>query len=743
MTRRSGGLVTLDLVAVLLLVASALVGLSTTYAGWGFLVVGVVAATLGVLLAASTARLPVTVLVATTPVVALLLGGPVALRSPGLGGGIPDLQTMADVMQGSWTGWGELLTTLPYVDLAGPPAMVPFLLGFVGATVAASVALRSRSAAGPLLPLLVVLGAVLLLRRTVAGPLDAYPVVFAAIAIGWTALRGLEFSPERDLEVRGSTHGRLTRAVTAAVVVVVAVGVAASITPSTSATSGESVRGRVGELLSVDGLDSPLRRFRSFTEQANGSQENVHRRLLLTVTGAPRGSRVRMVTLDTYDGSEWLAANGTMAGTDDDSFLRMDTQIDNPTRGRAVRVQVSVARAYRSAWVPTIGSLTSLRFLFSDADSRRSQLRYDLATSTAVVPVGIERGNDYEFTAIVPQDQLRRGMRPWTGPGLQVADLRRVDPLVRRVLASPAPAMRKVFVLARYLREEGRYSNGSGRGESGYLPGQGIQRLTDGFLLAPRPVGDDEQYASAMALLANRVGVPARVVVGAVLPRDGQVRGRDVHAWVELRVADGTWRTLDTATFMGDRPPRRHMTPAPRPRITTATGARPTEPVTRPEAQRQQQERRQASDSRRSLVLRLLPWLVLLLLVTAVPLAKLVRRRLRRTRGRGSDRMAAAWTELVDHARDLGIAVPLHVSRPAQARSLALAGAGGGPLAEELPRAADDGVFAAAEPEPAAVAAYWDQVGRERRRLSAGRPLRRRAWAIFNPISLWRRRPGD
>ena len=52
--------------------------------------------------------------------------------------------------------------------------------------------------------------------------------------------------------------------------------------------------------------------------------------------------------------------------------------------------------------------------------------------------------------------------------------------------------------------------------------------MIDDFLLAPRPVGDDEQYAAAMALLANRVGVPARVVVGAVRPprRQGAGVGR-------------------------------------------------------------------------------------------------------------------------------------------------------------------------------------------------------------------------
>ena len=38
-------------------------------------------------------------------------------------------------------------------------------------------------------------------------------------------------------------------------------------------------------------------------------------------------------------------------------------------------------------------------------------------------------------------------------------------------------------------------------------------------------VGNDEQYAAIMALLANKVGVPARVVLGAVVPEDGVVDG--------------------------------------------------------------------------------------------------------------------------------------------------------------------------------------------------------------------------
>ena len=567
-----------------------MIGLATTFDGWGFMVVTGVAATLGILVALTTLRLPVAVLVAAIPIGAVLFGGPVALRATGLGAGVPDLKTLADVMQGSATGWGELLTTLPNVDLAGPPALVPFLLGYVGSAVACAIALRTRSAGGPLLPLLAVLVVVLLLRRPEGGLLDWYPVGFAAVAIIWIVLRGLEFSAERSDLVRGRSRGRVGRAVAAGVVVAGSLLVAVPLTSGNPSSAGETLRGRAGEVPELDGLDSPLRRFRTFAESSTGSSQNVHRKLLFTVSGVPKGSRVRMLTLDRYDGREWLPGNGTMQGTTDDAFHRMDTRVDNPTKGRPIRAQVTLAKAFRSAWVPTAGSLTSLRFLFTDADSKRDQLRYDLATSTAVVPVGVEQGDDYEFTARLPDDRLTRSMRAWSGPVLSVEGVDRVDPFLRRLQASGAPPMRKVFVLAEHLREYGRYSDGDAPGETQYTAGHDLERLVDDFLLAPRAVGNDEQYASAMALLANRLGVPARVAVGAVVPEDGKVRGEDVHAWVELRVADGSWRVLPTKEFMGRKPPRRDLSPAPKPQLPATVLPEPPEQQTQPEIQRQEQE---------------------------------------------------------------------------------------------------------------------------------------------------------
>jgi hypothetical protein len=143
------------------------------------------------------------------------------------------------------------------------------------------------------------------------------------------------------------------------------------------------------------------------------------------------------------------------------------------------------------------------------------------------------------------------------------------------------------------------------------------------------------------------------------------------------------------------------------------------------------QARDRAAAHRRSLVVRMLPWTVPVLLALVLPLTKVLRRRRRRRRGRPSDRMAGAWAELVDHARDLGIPVRVHASRPAQARVLALAGT--------LSREADDGVFALEEPDEQVVRAYWEQVMRERRQLGHGQRRRRRLWAPFSPVTLVRR----
>ncbi len=70
---------------------------------------------------------------------------------------------------------------------------------------------------------------------------------------------------------------------------------------------------------------------------------------------------------------------------------------------------------------------------------------------------------------------------------------------------------------------------------------------------ATQLAGNDEQYAAALALAANRLGVPARVVLGAEPDATGAIKGKDVHAWVEVARTDGSWQPIYWRQFVPDR----------------------------------------------------------------------------------------------------------------------------------------------------------------------------------------------
>src|SRR5690606_6913431 len=146
--------------------------------------------------------------------------------------------------------------------------------------------------------------------------------------------------------------------------------------------------------------------------------------------------------------------------------------------------------------------------------------------------------------------------------------------------------MDAVFRIAKRLRQRGRYSDGASGWEREFAPGQSEERLGPGFVDATAQVGNDEQYAATMALMANRLGVPARVVVGAPVPRDGKVMRRRVHAWVEVRVADGSWRTLAASPFLSKRPPKPTDKALPRIR-------RPKDPQQQPQQQPRKPQKQQ------------------------------------------------------------------------------------------------------------------------------------------------------
>ncbi|MFN8107684.1 MAG: transglutaminase domain-containing protein [Nocardioidaceae bacterium] len=722
--------IALEGLALVLAATAVLTPLRASYASNELWVIGLSGALCATLIAAALARASVWVLIPALFMGWLLLAGPFALRSPGFALGVPNGETLADVMTGTFTGWNDLLTTWPWVDVEGPPAMVPFVISYATAAIAASLAFRGRSPGLFALPIL--LGAAVALSVSQLGNLsDWVPLALAVTLLGWVMLRGL-IHADRETMLSGAKNGLITRGVVLLVVLGVASGIAFVITSPDRKDPGLSLRGQVGTLPDTSDFDNPLSRFRTFTKQRLGDKDNVYDKLLFVVEGVPVGSRVRLVALDAYDGRSWYAANDTTPGTTDDRFLRMDTTMARNVKGEDIAGTVKVQRPYKGDWLPTVGAIHSLAFVYTDEDNRRNRLLYNQATDSTVVPIGIGVGNDYDFEGKVPDDKLRRGMKPYPQAMTSIDKGLAEAHFFVRGLGGKGTPMQRVFTIAEYLRSQGHYSSGSEEWESQYLAGQDVKRLFGSFMGAPYVVGDDEQYAAAMALMANAAGVPARVVVGAVLPKSRGIKGKDIQAWVELRIADGSWRVLPREAFTGTKPPPRAYVPnlnimPPKPK-------KQDQPQNQPHVKKQQQKKKQRNEEsvKRGWIKASVSILLLLLLLLTVPLLKWLRRRRRRRTGSPGDRIAGAWAELLDSARDMGTQAPLGAARPSQAKQLVHAPTGAG-----LSQSADEASFAEREPTEGQATAYWDRIDVEIAALKKAGSTQRRLLAPFNPVTFF------
>ena len=360
----------------------------------------------------------------------------------------------------------------------------------------------------------------------------------------------------------------------------------------------------------------------------------------------------------------------------------------------------------------------------------------------------MQPGDVYTFTAVSPRDELT----PETATSGNVGDAADaagfLDTQAVQWSEGERQPMRRVLAIARHLKSEGKYSDGVIESEKIYHAGHNRYRLTDdtGGVNSPFVVGNDEQYAAWMALLANRIGVPARVVFGALVPAGGMVTGADVQAWVELQVADGSWRTLPTELFMDDDRPAEQQTirrqqlsgsvvppPAPIPPPSTAGEQNDADMKVR----KNRSTAKQAADEIARPVPEWLgrlvryvgvPVLAVTILLSSVVVAKLLRRRRRRLRPKVSARFVGAWRELVDHARDLGQPIPVGMGVTRREQSLEIISPGARTLAHE----ADSQVFGPRVPRPRDAESYWRQVDKEREAMSASVSRWQRIRAALN-----------
>jgi hypothetical protein len=268
-------------------------------------------------------------------------------------------------------------------------------------------------------------------------------------------------------------------------------------------------------------------------------------------------------------------------------------------------------------------------------------------------------------------------------------------------------------------------------------------------------VGDDEQFAVALALMARQSGIPARVVMGFYPDKDSQyeegqpwtVLGGDVHAWIEVPFEGYGWVPVDAVP---EKKPQVQPEPkseqVPKPPVLQDPEP-PEEPDKAKAGSVEDDEKDDAEND-------LFDWglLGLILLAVGIPLLLIVgpivailaykarRRTARRTAEQPADRISGGWHEVVDVVTDLGTTVPRGATRRESAG--VIAGEHQVPSSLMLAHRADASVFGREQPTQTDVEAFWAEVDELVGGLRSNVSTRRRVRAALSLRSVWARMGG-
>ena len=740
-----------DALAVLVLTLIGIAGFRVAYGGDGYLSAGAAGAIVGVVLshAGQRARLPLLAVIAAGGLAFLLLGGLVSQS------GAVSVQTLQAVVNAAVRGWQQLLTTARPVGSSSSLLVLPYLLGLFSGVAGHALARRTRAVLLPAVPpaVVVVLSILFGGSQPVAAVLQG--AGFTGFALGWAAARQQRGAQRLTAVGRQRPWQRIGAAV--AVLAVAAAGATFLGPRLPGANAHQRVVLNAVPPFDVNIYPSPLAGFRDYTQVVPPSV-SVYGKELFTTSGLAAGSRVRIAAMDTYDGLAWGVANAAASDSAFAGFQRVGTVLPGAASGPARTATITIAAAYTQPWLPDLAGTTGFSFAGPSGGDVASALRFNVATTTGIVPGGLPAGLRYRVSAddlAAPTAAQLASASPYGAPSPSIAIPPAIQAFADAHSATVNTPVAKVLALAAYLKDNGRYSNGGGA-QSEITAGHDAGRLAS-FLQSKEIVGDDEQYAAAMALLANAVGVPARVSLDGTVEANGSVYGRDVRADIELDLVPYGWVTLPASQFTGTRQPtlrQEIVPPQPQPAKVVPPRKNSAAPAALGDESNAVSRGSQGAAGQGfhipGIVLLLLryaglPLLVMAVAVTALVGAKTLRRRRRRGAGPPAARVAGAWRELLDLGRDLGMTPAAHATRREQA---AQAERDGFPEAVQVAVAADAAVFGPADPDDATAERVWKLVDQTRRDATANFARWRRAWVAVNPASLWAwlassGRPGD
>lgn len=684
-----------------LLALVGIVGLATAFdqgswllAGVGGLLVGT-----GAALGAAALRLGAFPTLALGVAGYALLGSAFAVPGQALFGVLPTGESLTSLTVGAVWGWADILTLAAPVDLPDYVTVVPYVsawvVGLTGTTLAARwLPARPRTTwrAAVLLagPLALYLLSVLLGTREPFEP-GVRGVAFAAVALVWLGWRrGAADRVDTGgsaAERAASRSGMLRRRVAGtAVLVAAAVALGAVAGAAVAAPPDRFVlRERIEPPYEPIDVASPLAGFREYSKLREDET-------VFVVTGLEPGQRLRLATMDAFDGHVWTVAGTQISTTGSGSFALVGPDLPAPPAPTSLEgadpqtVEIEVA-GYDDVWIPGVGYATSLRLPGLSRQDLQG-LRYNAATGGAVLLQGLREGEAVEATVLVPEAAP-------DDDALEDVPVARIElapvTVIPDIVASKALAfagdagtpIAQLRAIEQALQTTGYFSRGTASDSAPSLAGHGADRVSDLFA-GDVMVGDEEQYASVFALMARSLGYPARVVMGfAPEVADGagavEVTGHDVTAWVEVAFEGVGWvpffPTPDQTDVPQDQNPKPQTEPQPQVRQPPRSSSEQDDLVTAVEIDDD------PGDDPNAFVIP--GWLVAAALSVLVPAAlvfgpvlvlgalKGARARRRRAAAEPHEAVRGAWDELVDRYSELGLSVPANATRRRAARALA------------------------------------------------------------------------
>lgn len=755
-SRPGWGFIAGNTVALLVATAVASLALWPVYRSAPFIILVAVTFALGAGIAVFGAlfRWPAWVVGLVTVATYLAAGVPLAIPGQAIEHVLPSPGGVLELLAATALSWKQLVTIVLPVGAYQSLLVPAFILVLLSSVIGLSAALRSRVGEFAVLaPIALFIAGIALGPAVESSPIESGLGLFAVLLfwlcwLHWqrrrTAVRLVAQQSRRTVESAADRALAAARGLVSATVIMalaIAAGTAAAIyVPVTEPR--DVLRARVQQPFNPRDYPSPLSGFRGYLQPETAEQ------VLLTVTGLPRDGRLRVATLDSYDGIVYSVGSDTVASASGD-FTRLPYRLDQgAVDGTPLALGVTV-NAYRGVWVPGSGQLERIEFLGATAAARADAFFYNDHSGTAAVLGGLSEGDSYRSESVVPQpSEALAGARPGTEvlSPIGVVPDGLAQALEGYVRVGDPPGVQLQSMLEG-VKTHGYISHGVGADEPASRSGHGADRITQLFGDQPM-LGDQEQYAVAAALMARQLGFPSRVVVGfAPEPDEGTemvtVTGSDISAWIEVQTSADGWVTID-----------------PNPEVREVPAKQPDEPtvVSRPQTvvpppAPDLTERGDLTQPERTVddppapmhpllvfllaALTVLGWSLLGLLIVLSPFlaviaAKLRRRRLRRSAPSPIDRISGGWREFADTAIDFRVTVP-----PAATRT-ELAEAVGGMRPLVLASVVDRALFSPGEPVDADADSVWRAVGELRDSIANGKTRRERLTALVSLRSFGR-----